>query len=232
MADLGTGAFANLRRYREADAIDAVVISHMHADHFLDVVPMRYALKYGERSRPRKPELYLPPGGEAMLRELVAAFAPESGDFIGDVFDVRTYDPEAPLAIGDVSVRFAPTSHYVPTYAFRFDAGGASVAYSADTAPDERVAALARGVDAFVCEATLAPDGEAEEPRGHLSAREAAAMAEAAGVRRLLISHYPASADTGALEAAARAVYRGDVTVVDDGFSLALAGVPGASPVP
>ena len=222
VADLGSGAFANLRRYVEIDGVDAVIVSHMHADHFLDVVPMRYALKYGTRATDRKTSLYLPPGGARMLHELVNTFAPESGDFLGDVFDVRTYDPAAELRIGDVTVRFAPTSHYIATYAMRFEAAGAAVAYSADTAPDDRVVALARGADAFVCEATLTLEAEAQVPRGHVSAREAAKMASDAGVRRLLISHYPSTADVDELERVARVGYAGPVDVVDDGFRVAV----------
>jgi ribonuclease BN (tRNA processing enzyme) len=219
VADLGSGAFANVRRYREAEQIDAVVISHMHADHFLDVIPMRYALKYGTRTNAHRPLLYLPPGGERMLRDLVGTFASESGaDFLGDVFDVRVYDPNAALVLADVTLRFAPTSHYIPTFAMRFEAAGASFAYSADTAPDERVIELAAGADAFLCEATLSPAGEAEVPRGHVSAREAARMAATAHVGRLLLSHYPASANLAELARAARAEFDGPVDVVDDGF--------------
>jgi ribonuclease BN (tRNA processing enzyme) len=223
VADLGTGAFANLRRFTEPENIDAIVISHMHADHFLDLIPMRYALKYGDRTNRDKPPLYLPPGGEAMLRHLVASFAAEAGDdFLGDAFDVRSYDPTQSLAIGDVRVRFAATSHYVATFAIRFESGGTSLTYSADTAPDANVVALATGGDAFVCEATLSTAGESELPRGHASAREAAAMAAGARVARLLISHYPASADVAELETIARAGFDGDVVVVDDGYRIAL----------
>ena len=53
--DLGSGAFANLRKAIAAEDVDAVVISHMHPDHFLDLVPMRYALRYGQRTHARRP---------------------------------------------------------------------------------------------------------------------------------------------------------------------------------
>jgi len=222
VADLGTGAFSNLLRYRTAESIDAVVISHMHADHFIDVIAMRYALKYGARSGDRRVALYLPPGGDATLRTLVGAFANESHhDFIGEVFDVRTYEPQQTLVIGDAAVHFAPTSHYVPTYAIRCDADGASVAYSADTAPDANVATLARDASLFLCEATLAPHEERVEPRGHLSAREAASLAARAEARTLVLTHYPAAADLGELHAHARDAYAGDVIVADDGLILA-----------
>lgn len=230
LADLGSGAFANLRRYREPESLDAIVISHMHADHFIDVVPMRYALKYGDRSNDRRVPIYLPPGGEATLRALVGAFARETGDdFLGEVFDIRTYDPRAVLALGELAVRFAPTSHYITTFALRFESGATSFVYSADTAPDEGVVKLATAADAFLCESTLSVAGEAERPRGHSSAREAGAMAARAGAARLLLTHYPASADVRELEASARAGFAGPVHVVDDGFRLALGGEVGVS---
>lgn len=221
VADLGTGSFSNLLRYRSAESIDAVVISHMHADHFIDVIAMRYALKYGERSHDRRVALYLPPGGDRTLETLVSAFAPESHhDFMGEVFDVRTYDPDDSLAIGDARLRFAPTAHYIPTFAIRCESGSASVTYSADTAPDDAVVALARGASLFLCEATLSPEGEADIPRGHLSARQAGMLAARADVETLVLTHYPIAADVSDLARRARAEFSGDVVVADDGLQL------------
>ncbi len=91
--DLGTGAFSRLRRHVDYDRLGAVVISHMHADHFIDLIPLRYALRYGGRPRATKLPVYLPPGGLAMLRALVSAFPQEGGDFLGDVFELAEYEP-------------------------------------------------------------------------------------------------------------------------------------------
>ena len=91
--DLGTGAFSNLRRYVDYDRLGAVVISHMHADHFIDVIPLRYALRYGPRSRRVKLPVYLPPNGLAILKALVSALPREGGDFLTDVFELVEYDP-------------------------------------------------------------------------------------------------------------------------------------------
>ena len=215
--DLGTGALANLHRRKRAEQIDAVFVSHMHADHFLDVIPMRYALKYGERSNDRKVPLYLPPDGEAMLRRLVDAFARESPyDFLDEVFEVRTYDPHGVVRIGDAAVSFAPTTHYVPTYAMRCDFEGASVAYSADTAPDLGIAAFAHGCDLFVCEATLVPSDAEESAPGHLSASDAARLAESGEVRKLLLTHYPASTGPAELRRLAKPCYAGEIAIADD----------------
>lgn len=220
--DFGSGSCANLARYRPVDSLDGIVISHMHADHFLDLVTLRYALRYGARSNGRRTSLHLPPGGSATLRRLVAAFPPEAGPDFLDVFDVGEYDPEAGLQIGSVRLRFTPTRHYVPTYAIRCDAGAASLTYSADTAPASHVSDLADSCGALLCEATLGPGDEADagrDPaRGHLFAREAGALAAAASARRLLVTHYPASAADGTrLAREAANAFAGPISVVDDG---------------
>ena len=81
LLDFGTGAFANLRTYAAPDSLDAIVISHMHTDHFLDLIPLRYALRYGVRTRSERIIVYLPPGGVQMLEQLGKSLSRESGDF-------------------------------------------------------------------------------------------------------------------------------------------------------
>jgi ribonuclease BN (tRNA processing enzyme) len=215
--DFGTGAFANMRRYADYDRLDAIVISHMHADHFLDLIPLRYALRYGSKRRAGRFPLWLPPDGISMFREMTNAFAHEGGgDFLDEVFDVREYDPDAGLVLGAGRVRFASTTHFIPAFAIRYERNGSSVTYSADTAPDPRVIELARGTDLFLCEATLFADDVELGVRGHSSALEAAQMAAAANVRRLALTHYAEGATERDLQGSAKSVYRGDVVVADD----------------
>lgn len=222
MLDLGTGAFANLRRYADYDRLGAVVISHMHADHFIDLIPLRYALRYGERRRAAKLPVYLPPGGLAMLRAFASAFPSEPGAFLDDVYALSEYDPSQPLAIDGATVRFAHTAHYIPAFAMRWERDGASVTYSADTAPDERVVALARETDVFLCEATLRHGAVEQGLRGHSTAADAAAMARDAGVRRLVLTHYGSESTSRDLDEAAREVFGGEILVADDHHSLDL----------
>ncbi len=216
VADLGNGALGNLHRYRNSEDVDAVVISHMHADHFIDVIAMRYTLRHGLRTNDRKIRLCLPPGGEAMLSTLVEAFAPEDGQAFLSVFAIETYDPTVPLRVGAGTMRFAPSEHYVPTFAMRYDCGERTIAYSSDTAPAPAVAKLARDADLFVCEATLRPHETTRAPRGHVSAAEAGEMARASGCGRLLLTHYPADLTADFLLDAARATFEGAISVVDD----------------
>jgi len=214
--DLGSGSLANLRRYADYDRVGAIVISHMHADHFLDLIPLRYALRYGSRQRKEKLAVYLPPGGLATLNRLVSAFADEGGEFLNDVFALREYDPSRPLALDGATLRFAPTAHFVPAFAIRWQRDGASLTYSADTAPDENVTALARGCNLFLCEATLRLDEHEVGPRGHSTGLEAAVMAHDAGVGRLVLTHYGEESTAADLDAAARTRYAGPIAVADD----------------
>ncbi len=214
---MGTGSLASLRRVTEYDRIDAVVISHMHADHFIDVIPLRYALKYGRKQRASRVHLYLPPNGEAMLRAMIAPFSGEPGAFLDDVFTIVEYDPNGTIAFGDATISFAPTVHYIPTYALRFQTSAASVTYSADTARDAIIGDFARGTDILICEATLLP-GESEGPyRGHVSVRDAAEMAQEAGAKRLVLTHYPSEAEHAEMLRIAGEAFTGTVAVADDG---------------
>ncbi len=225
--DFGTGAFANMRRYVDYDRLDAVVISHMHADHFLDLIPLRYAVRYGSKRRTSKLPVWMPPGGIAMLRSMTDAFANEgSGDFLDEAFDIREFDPEQPLKLGKGQIRFAHTTHYIASFAIRYERDGTSITYSADTAPDQRVVELARGTDLFLCEATLLHgEGEHGGVRGHSSSAEAAQMAADAGVRRLVLTHYSQDATSRDLEEAARGIYTGEIVVADDHSIISVGGV-------
>jgi ribonuclease BN (tRNA processing enzyme) len=216
--DFGTGAFANMRRYADYDRLDAVVVSHMHADHFLDLIPLRYAVRYGSKRRAKRLPIWMPPGGIAMLRSMTSVFANEgNGDFLDAAFDLKEFDPERTLEIGPGRLRFAPTTHYIPSYAIRYESNGTSMTYSADTAPDERVVALARETDLFLCEATLlAGEAEAGGVRGHSSAADAARMASTAHVRKLVLTHYSEGATSHDLDGAARDIFKGPIAVADD----------------
>lgn len=215
--DMGTGSFANMRRHLEYDKVDAIVITHMHADHFIDLIPMRYALRYGPIRRSGLVDLFLPPDGERMLRQLVDAFAYEGGgDFLDEVFNVVTYDPDRSLKVGGATLTFAPTTHYIPAYAVRYEYQGMSFVYSGDTAPDPRVVEIADGGDLFLCEASLRT-GETEVGiKGHSSARDAGKMAREAGVKALVLTHYTHVMPKRELIEQAALEFDGEVVVAED----------------
>jgi ribonuclease BN (tRNA processing enzyme) len=224
LLDIGPGSVGKLQLAMEYARLDAVVISHMHADHFFDLVPLRQGLKYGPLWRDSRVPLLLPPGGRAALGALRAAVAPDApADFFDGAFAAREYDPAEPLAIKDLRLRFAATRHYIAGFAVRVESDGASVAYSSDTAPCDSVVELARASGLFLCEASLGLDGEAGA-RGHSSAEEAGEMASRAGTRRLVLTHYSAAYSAPALVEAARRHFSGPVTAAEDGDQFSVLG--------
>jgi ribonuclease BN (tRNA processing enzyme) len=215
--DIGSGAAGKLRLAIDYARLDAIVISHMHADHFFDLVPLRYGLRYGEGARPDRLPLFLPPGGLQSLQALRAAVAVDApSDFFESVFIVREYDPAEALRVSDLRLTFARTRHYVEGYAIRAESDGATITYSGDTAPCENVVEHARGSASFLCEAALGLRTE-EGERGHSSAVEAGAMAQRAAVGQLILTHYPAADSTDALVAAAERCFSGPVAAATDG---------------
>ena len=221
LIDFGSGAFANLREAVDYPSVDAIVITHMHADHFLDLIPLRYGLKYGPLQREGPMPLWLPPHGEKQLRKLTDTFVREGkNDFLDEVFDVREYDPNRELYVGNMRLSFAKTVHYIDAYAVRAERDGASIVYSSDTAPCETVERLAHGCSVFVCEATLGLGSEPGPKRGHLSAVEAGEMAQNAGAQQLILTHYGTEYTPQELTDAARIVYRGPAAAADDGTEV------------
>lgn len=218
--DFGTGAFSRLREKIDPAALDAIVVSHMHADHFFDIVPMRYALRY-EMERGEPLPVYLPPGGIGVINTIGNPLK-ESDDFYDGVFRMREYDAAGTLRIGDCSIRFAPTVHYIPAYAMRIETPSGVFAYSADTAPCDAVARLAAGADLFLCESSLGASGTENGQRGHVNASEAGEIAQSAGVKHLVLTHYSAKTNADALKAAAQKTFSGRVSVADDGMEFTL----------
>jgi ribonuclease BN (tRNA processing enzyme) len=187
LVDCGPGVLSRLREAERWPEIEAIVITHMHLDHCGDVVPWLWGHLHVPGPGATGPELWLPPGGRAELAQLGSRF--------DEVFAIREYPAAAPFETAGFGVTPVAVSHYTqPTWGLRVEAGGKVVAFSADTGPTDALAELAADVDVFLCEATLGV-GE-PEPRGHLTAGEAAAAALAARAHRLLLVHRPAELET------------------------------------
>jgi len=167
----------------------------MHADHFLDLVPYRYALEYGlpNSEGHNKPRLYLPPQGVKSLNRVVSPFA-ESKTFFSDVFEVSEYKPEIPLQLGRFVVGFVAVRHYLPTYALSIT-GSKKLAYTSDSALCPELLQVAKDADLFLCNVGRCLGANIAHLWGHLLPEEAGALAKEAGVKRLMISHLWPSCD-------------------------------------
>src|SRR3954452_1892354 len=182
LVDCGPGVLARLREREGWPRVDAIVITHFHLDHCGDLVPWLWGLLMGPAAGTRAPKLWLPPAGRPDLEDLFASF--------DQAFDIREYtDGERFDAAGFAITPHAVKHYTMPTWGLRIDGGKRTIAFSADSGPTPALVEIARDADLFLCEATL-ESGE-DEPRGHLSAREAAAIALQANAKRLLLVHRP-----------------------------------------
>jgi ribonuclease BN (tRNA processing enzyme) len=181
--DAGTGTFAEIQRRIDFTRLDALFLSHAHADHCIDLFPVHVAIRWGIGGGYRLP-VYCPPG----LRETLAPVLMEGGwESLGQAFDFHTVDDGDTAEVGGVRFTFARMDHPIHTLAMRLEAGGKTLTYSADTGPEADLAGFARGSDLLICEATY-QEGKIGAPV-HLSARQAAETARRAGVRELALTH-------------------------------------------
>ena len=218
LVDCGSGIATELRE-RDPGPLTDIVISHFHADHWFDLVPLHYAHRYGSWADRPHANLYLPPGGRAVL-DTVASVWDGSVETFEAAWEISEYDPLADLRVGDLRLSFAPTKHYTTCYAIKIDAPEASIAYSADTAPTERLARFAHGADLFLCEASLKDARGDSTERGHMDATEAGREAARAGVKRLLLTHVPAENGHESVIEKAAAEYTGLIEIAHPGLRI------------
>ena len=217
LLDCGTGVLSNLQKFHELREISAVVISHMHADHFFDLIPYRYALKYGlDPWGDAQPLLYLPPGGRETLERVAAPFA-ENDRFFVDIFRVSEYAPAVPLRIGDLEARFAPVRHYVPSWAIRIQ-GPQKIVYTSDTGACPDLFSFSQDADVLLANVgrCLVPDRESLW--GHLRPSEAGALAVEARVGTLILSHFWPACNRERCREEAKQQFTGPIRIAEEGL--------------
>ena len=207
--DAGPGTFANLQRFCDPLALDAIVLSHAHDDHWSDLqgffIMARWTVGFD-----RPPIIVLAAPG---IRERFV----EDADAI---FDWREIGDGDRCTVGDLSLTFARTDHPPPTLAVRVEGAGRALGYSSDSGPDWSLEALGPDLDLALCEATYTK--EFEGTAGHMSGRQAGMTAKAARVRRLVLTHRWPTITEAAIAAEATETFGGAVEAasIGRGYSL------------
>ncbi|MHB1854727.1 MAG: MBL fold metallo-hydrolase [Acidimicrobiales bacterium] len=204
--DAGSGSLANLQRHVALSEVDAVIISHEHADHWQDIEGFAIGCHLLLRLPPIP--IYAPAGLRGRMQGPAGAFLWN---------DVTDYDR---IRIGGLEVSFHRTDHGPETLAMRFDRGGRALGYSADSGSGWSLEALGRGLDLALCEATYLADREGTLQ--HLSARQAGVSARAAGAGRLVITHLQPGVDPERARAEAEAAFGAPVEVAIEGLRIEL----------
>lgn len=213
LLDLGNGALGPLQRHRSLYEIDAVCLTHLHADHCLDLCGFWVARRYCPDGLPPKIPVYGPDGtADRMARAY--DLDPEPG--MREIFDFEPL-PRGPQRIGPFTVTTAQMAHPVDCYGFRVEYDGQVVAYSGDTGASAALVELARDADLFLCEASFLdrPNLPADL---HLTAREAGEHAARAGARKLILTHLVPWNDRNESLAEAKATgYEGEIELARQG---------------
>ena len=205
LVDLGPGALANAQRHIELADVDAIVLTHEHPDHWLDLPVARNVYRYV------LDHMTVPVYTTAGTAALAAPFCDD------DTFTWTIIADGARVEIGDLTLGFSRTDHPVETLAVLAEADGASIIYSADSGPGWSPVAFAVRPDLVLIEATFV---EQPDDAVHLTATEAGERAAAVDARRLVLTHLLPGTDAVAHRAAAAAVYDGPVDMADPGVTF------------
>ena len=211
LLDLGNGALGQLHRYVDPLSIDAVFVSHLHADHCLDLCGYYVMRKY----HPTGPQPRIPVWGpDGTAGRMARAYDLPEDPGMSEEFDFREYG--APVELGPFAIDAREVVHPVPAYALRVTADGRTLVYSGDTGPCAALDAVASDVHLLLAEASF-QTGDDNPPDLHLTGADCGRTAAAAGVEHLVLTHIPPWHDAAVAEAEARAEWSGPVDLARAG---------------
>ncbi|MGP9538931.1 MBL fold metallo-hydrolase [Brachybacterium sp. AOP43-C2-M15] len=220
LMDLGSGAFGPLQSAIDPADLDAVIISHLHPDHYLDLTGLEVFWAYHERDDLGQLPIHAP----APLPDRLSAVLSRDGIVPDGVdrapFDYRTLSDGHRFTVGPLEIGTRAVLHPVEAYGFRITGGGSTLAYSGDSDTCESLDELAHGADLFLCEAGYIEGRDDRFSGVHLTGRRAGECATRAGVGHLALTHIPAWTDPQVPLAEARAVHTGEITMVQPGDIL------------
>jgi len=199
--DCGNGTFSHLQEHLKVEDLTAVVLTHGHPDHCVDIYGLHVLLRYGLGLE--NLPVFAPEGLEKFLLSLVSDW--------GNAFDWRAVGDGDGATIGDINLKFSRTDHPPPTYAVEAGAEGRRLIYTADTGPDWSIDAFEPGADLVLSEATYLHDNRPAPI--HLSAKQAGEAARAARAQRLILTHLWPRVDPAVAAAEGAEAYGGSVTL-------------------
>lgn len=215
LLDLGSGALGALQRFADPETIDAVFISHLHADHCLDLCGYYVLRKYHPQGHRGQVPVYGPQG---IAGRIERAYDLPPGGMAAE-FDFRHLEAGQPVTIGPLSIAPIPVAHPVEAYGLRVSHDGRSIAYTGDTGWCPALTELAGGTDLLLAEASF-QSGAANPVGIHLTGAECGELAEVAGVGALVLTHIPPWYDAAIAAEEARARFAGPIAVARPGLSF------------
>ena len=218
--DMGQGAFAGLAGRLEPADLAGVVVSHLHPDHFVDLVALRHYLRY-EFHPPRSLRVVAPEG----LGRRLDGVTGERGFAAGSLeIEDRA---EGHVEVGPFRVESVRVTHTDDSFATRVTLAASpdapALVYSGDCGRAEDLAPIIRPDDVLLCEVAFGP-GPVPVPDLHLDGAAVGHLAAESGASRVLLTHLQVNRDPAATLAAVRAEFGGPVALVSDGDRILVAG--------
>ncbi len=212
LLDCGPGTLGPLQKNIDLTALTAILITHCHPDHWLELPVMRNVFTWFV---PREIPVY----GTQQTHDMDAAMLSVKASHSNrrDPLHWNVISHDSTLQIGDQSWSFATTDHPVETLAMRVDCDGRSAAFSSDTGPAWDFRTLGEGIHTALCDASH-PSSYEDQGSPHMSARQAAGAAAAANIERLILTHIAPGIDPQAQLAEAQEVFNGNVDVAFAGM--------------
>ena len=212
LLDLGQGSFPRLAGLVDPAELEAVVVSHLHPDHFIDLVALRHYLRW---EQPRRRVRVI---GPAALSARLDGLHEEPG-FSAAALDVETL-AEGVQDIGAFSLEARRVTHTDSSFGFRVAPveGGPGLVYSGDCGRAEDLDALIRPGDTLLCEVSFGPGPVIPGPE-HLDGPTVGELARRTKAGRVLLTHLLMGYHRGDTVDSVRAHFDGGpVEIVDPGF--------------
>ena len=210
LLDCGSGTLANAGEVTGVTSLDAVVISHAHPDHCVDLYQLYMALQFGAYGPVGDVPLHLP---EGLWDKLACLLSERSCEYFRAAFDLRTMAAGAPIEVEGITLTPHAVDHEGPTFAFMIEAGGAKLGYTADSRAGAAVLDAVRGCDVLLADCTL-PDTHAGTA-AHMTAAECGSLARDAGAGMLILTHLWPEADHDQMRRTAASVFSGQVHLAE-----------------
>jgi ribonuclease BN (tRNA processing enzyme) len=213
LIDCGSGVLAKLQNILEPEDLDAVIISHYHPDHIVDIGVLQHA---------RLIQGFL---GKEIPTLPIYGHHFDHGEFLKltykDIMKGIAYDPNQVLSVGPFQVSFLKTDHPVPCYAMRIEADGNAIVYTADSSFKEEFIDFSRGADVLLCECNLYGNQNGKAA-GHMTSIEAGRFAARANVKQLILTHLPHYGNLSDLVNEASTEFTGIIKLADELLTISL----------
>ncbi len=215
LLDIGTGVLSRLYQWIDPGKLDALVITHLHPDHFLDIYPYRYFLEFQAQGRLPLP-VYAPAGAADYIRGL---FNEADTSKFDRVFKFTDLVPDEPFEVGGLTITPRPVSHLDPTYGLEVAAGGRRFFYTSDTDAFESLVSYCEDVDLLLAETTLRAE-DADVPVAHMTTTQVADLARRARVGRLVLTHLWPHYDRTQIKREVEGGFNGRIDLADEGLLI------------